>query len=148
VARIQQGLQQGARIGAATHWHDKPPKQLDLLVGLAGAIAAPSPAQQQCVVGVEVGQRYLAVTTDPQNHIQVFPGTTVRAQADHFARLRKRLQQQGTRSVTRRVVEIAGRGRRLKQERNHLISRQSTRRYRTARQAGPGCLRTSDNESV
>jgi hypothetical protein len=34
------------------------------------------------------------------------------------------LQQQGTRSVTRRVVGIAGRGRRLKQGRNHQVSRQ------------------------
>src|SRR5262249_14970946 len=37
--------------------------------------------------------------------------------------LRKRLQQKGTRAATRRLVVIAGRERRLKQERNHLISR-------------------------
>lgn len=52
-----------------------------------------------------------------------YSGKPVRAKADHYARLRKRLQQKGTRSATRRLVVIAGRERRLKQARNHQISR-------------------------
>jgi len=80
-------------------------------------------------VGVDVGQRYLAVATDTQNKTTFFPGKEVRAQADHYARLRKRLQQKGTRSATRRLIVIAGRERRLKQDRDHLISRRIVDAY-------------------
>jgi IS605 OrfB family transposase len=75
------------------------------------------------VVGVDVGQRYLAVTATPTNAASFYSGKAVRAKADHYARLRKRLQKQGTRSATRRLIVIGGRERRLKQDRNHLISR-------------------------
>jgi putative transposase len=51
-------------------------------------------------------------------------GSRVRAKADHYARLSKRLQKKGTRAATRRLVVIAGRERRLKQDRNHVLSRQ------------------------
>jgi putative transposase len=47
----------------------------------------------------------------------------VRARADHYARLRKRLQQKGTRSATRKLVAISGRERRLKLNTNHVISK-------------------------
>ncbi len=53
VARIQQG----ARIGAAKLWYDKPHKQFYLLVRLELAVADPVPEAQQQVVGVDVGQR-------------------------------------------------------------------------------------------
>src|SRR5262249_16983007 len=114
---------QGAQIGAAKLWYDKPRKQFYLLVSLDVEVADPTPEMQQRVVGVDVGQRYLAVATDTQNQMTFFPGKAVRAKPDHYARLRKRLQQEGTRAATRRLVVIAGRERRLKQERNHLISR-------------------------
>src|SRR5262249_13343657 len=74
-------------------------------------------------VGVDVGQRYLAVTATPTNDAAFSSGKAVRAKADHYARLRKRLQKKGTRSATRRLVIISGRERRLKQDANHLISR-------------------------
>jgi putative transposase len=74
-------------------------------------------------VGVDVGQRYLAVTTDLENQTAFFPGFEARVKADHYARLRKRLQRHGTRSATRRLVVIAGRERRHQQQRNHQISR-------------------------
>jgi putative transposase len=98
VARIHQG----ARIGAAKLWYDKPHKQFYLLVSLELAVADPSPEAHQRVVGVDGGQRYLAVATDTQNHMAFFPGKAVRAHADHFARLRKRVQHNGTRAATRR----------------------------------------------
>jgi IS605 OrfB family transposase len=97
------------------------------LVRLEVEAADPAPEQRQRIVGVagvDVGQRYLAVATDLQNHTAFFPGAGARAKADHSARLRKRLQQKGTRSATGRLVVIAGRERRWKQERNHIISRQ------------------------
>jgi len=99
------------------------------LVGLAIEVADPLPAQHQRVVGVDVGQRYLAVATDMQDKTAFYPGREVRANADHYARLRKRLQRKGTRAATRRLVVIAGRERRLKQDRNHLISRRIVDAY-------------------
>jgi IS605 OrfB family transposase len=116
-------IQQGAQIGAAKLWYDKPRKQFYLLVSLEVEVADPIPETHQYIVGVDVGQRYLAVVTDTQDTTTFFPGYEVRAKADHYARLRKRLQRKGTRSATRRLIVVSGRERRLKQQRNHMISR-------------------------
>src|SRR5205823_12018890 len=120
-------LQHGASIGAAKLWYDKPRKQFYLLVTLELEVADPSPESHKQVVGVDVGQRYLAVTATPTNDACFYSGKQVRAKADHYARLRKRLQQKGTRSATRRLVVLAGRERRLKQAVNHEISRRIVR---------------------
>jgi putative transposase len=85
--------------------------------------ADPTPETHQQVIGVDVGQRYLAVVAGLDNGASFFPGKAVRAIADHYARLRKRLQRKGTRDATRRLIVIAGRERRLKQDRNHVLSR-------------------------
>ena len=116
-------LQGGAHIGAAKLWYDKPKKQFYLLVTLEIDVPEPTPETHKSVVGVDVGQRYLAVTATPAGEETFYSGKTVRAKADHDARLRKRLQKKGTRSATRRLIIISGRERRLKQDRNHLISR-------------------------
>src|SRR5438876_5988706 len=116
-------LQQGAHIGAAKLWYDKPRKQFYLLVTLELLVADPTPQTHQQLVGVDVGQRYLAVTAQLDNGASFYSGKQVRVKADHYARLRKRLQHKGTRSATRRLVGIAGRERRLKQAINHTISR-------------------------
>jgi IS605 OrfB family transposase len=116
-------IHQGAHIGAAKLWYDKPKKQFYLLVSLPGEVAEPEPSTHKQVVGIDVGQRYLAVTATPNNETSFYSGKAVRAKADHYARLRKRLQKKGTRSATRRLVVISGRERRLKQDCNHLISR-------------------------
>lgn len=122
VALIQQGAPR-AHIGAAKLWYDQPRKQFYLLVSLEVEVADLSPEAQRHIVGVDVGQRYLAVATDTRNHMQFYPGREARAIANHYARLRKRLQQKGTRSAIKRMIVIAGRERRLKQDRNHIISR-------------------------
>ena len=116
-------LGEGAHIGAARLWYDKPKKQFYLLISLEMARAEPTPQDHAHVVGVDVGQRYLAVSTDTEQHSHFYSGKAVRAKADHYARLRKRLQKKGTRSATRRMIVISGRERRLKQDRNHRISR-------------------------
>jgi len=110
-------------------WYDKPHKQFYLLVSLEVEIANPTPERHPRIVGVDVGQRYLAVATDTQNQTAFYGGKQVRAKADHYARLRKRLQHKGTRAATRRLVVLAGRERRLKQERNHRISRRIVDAY-------------------
>src|SRR5260370_10002897 len=116
-------IQHGATLGAAKLWYDKPRKQFCLLISLEVEAGEPTPETQSRVGGVDVGQRYLAVTATPKNDASFYSGKQVRAKADHYARLRKRLQKKGTRSAKRRLVIIGGRERRLKQDRNHLISR-------------------------
>jgi len=116
-------LERGATIGAAKLWYDKPRKQFYLLVSLEIEVADPTPENHQEVVGVDVGVRYLAVTATPKNAASFYAGKHVRAKANHYARLRQRLQKKGTRSATRRLVVISGRERRLKHTANHTISR-------------------------
>lgn len=122
-------LQRGARICTAKLWYDRSHKQFHLLVSREVEVTDPTPETHQRVVGVDVGQRYLAVATDTQDHMAFFAGKEARAKADHYARLRKRLQRKGTRAATRRLVVIAGRERRLKQQRNHIISRRIVDTY-------------------
>jgi IS605 OrfB family transposase len=94
-----------------------------LLISLEVEAADPTPQSHTRIVGVDVGQRYLAVTATLENGASFYSGKEVRAKADHYARLRKRLQKKGTRAATRRLVVISGRERRLKQDRNHVLSR-------------------------
>jgi putative transposase len=75
------------------------------------------------VVGVDVGMRYLAVSSTMKGEPTFHSGKSVVSQSNHYARLRKRLQQKGTRSATRRLVAISARERRLKQDANHLVSK-------------------------
>jgi putative transposase len=65
---------------------------------------------------------YLA-TAQLDNGASFFSGKQSSAKADHYDRLRMRLQHKGTRSATRRLVVISGRERRLKAANNHTISR-------------------------
>jgi len=116
-------IQHHATLGAAKLWYDKSHKQFYLLVSLELEIADPAPEVQQTVVGVDVGQRYLATTATMTIQGQFFSGKAVRAKADHYARLRKRLQRKGTRTATRRLVAISGRERRLKLNTNHVIAK-------------------------
>jgi putative transposase len=116
-------IQHGAAIGAAKLWYDKPRKAFYVLVSLGVETADPTPEQQTSVVGVDVGIRYLAVTSDMKGACSFHTGKRVVPKANHSARLRKRLQQKGTRSATRRLVAISGRERRLKQDANHVVSK-------------------------
>jgi putative transposase len=58
-------IRQGATFKAARLWYDKPRKQFYLLVALELDIADPAPDAQQSIVGVDVGQRYLATAATP-----------------------------------------------------------------------------------
>jgi len=122
-------MQHGAHIGAAKLWYDKPRKQFYLLVTLELDVPEPTSETHQHVIGVDVGQRYLAVTAQLDNGASFYSGKQSRAKADHYARLRKRLQQKGTRSATRRLIVMSRRERRLKQDRNHQISRAIVERH-------------------
>jgi putative transposase len=122
-------LEQGATIGAAQLWYDKPRKQFYLLVSLEVERAEPTPETHTGIVGVDVGVRYLAVTATTQGGRSFHSGKAIVPKANHYARLRKRLQQKGTRSATRRAVVMSGRERRLKQDANHVVSKRIVTRY-------------------
>ena len=117
-------LQQGARVGEAKLWYDRSKRRYYLLVSLTIATPDAAPAKVREVIGVDVGQRYLAtVASTTGGGAQFYSGKEVRQQADHYARLRKRLQRKGTRSTTRRKIALAQRERRLKLNTNHCISK-------------------------
>ncbi len=116
-------LQRGATIGAAKLWYDRARKCFYLLVALTIETPDPIPESQRQIVGVDVGQRYLATVAALSNRTQFYSGKGVRTKTDHYARLQKRLQRKGTRSATRRRIAISGRERRLKLNVNHTISK-------------------------
>ncbi len=116
-------MRKSARIGAAKLWYDKPKKQFYVLISLELEGVDPTPEQHTNVVGVDVGIRYLAVTSTTRGEQSFHTGKKVVPKANHYARLRKRLQKKGTRSATRRLVVISGRERRLKQDANHVVSK-------------------------
>src|SRR5205085_11188100 len=92
-------------------------------------IADPTPQTHTGVAGVDVGLRYLAVTATTRGDHSFHSGKKVVPKANHYARLRKRLQKKGTRSATRRLVAISGRERRLKQDANHVVSKRIVTRH-------------------
>ncbi len=122
-------IQKGGEIGAAKLWYDKPKKQFYLLVSLEIEGADPCQETQTGVAGVDVGVRNLAVTATTRGDRSFHSGKRVVAKANHYARLRKRLQKKGTRAATRRLRVISGRERRLQQDANHVVSKRIVTRY-------------------
>src|SRR5207248_5162974 len=117
-------IRQGATIGDAKLWYEKPKKTFYLLVSLSIDVPEPTCEQFNEVVGVDVGIRYLAVTSTSTGKATFHSGKRVRHQANHYARLRKRLQKKGTRGAIRRLKRIEQRERRLKLQDNHTIDKQ------------------------
>jgi len=122
-------LQGGARLGAAKLWYDQRRRRFYLLVALEVDLPDPMPEQLTTVAGVDVGQRYLAVTATTTNQTGFHPGQASRHQADHFARLRRRLQRKDTRSATRALRRIGQRERRFLLDRNHALARRIVDAY-------------------
>ncbi len=122
-------IQHAAQIGAAKLWYDKPRKQFYLLVSLEMDITDPKPETQMGIAGVDVGVRYLAVTSTTRGASSFHTGKQIVPKANHYARLRKRLQKKGTRSATRRLIAISGRERRLKSDANHVVSKRIVTRH-------------------
>ena len=116
-------IRQSASIGDAKLWYDKPKKTFNLLVSLQIEVPEPRCEQFDEVVGVDVGMRYLAVTSTRTGKASFHPGKRVRHIANHYTRLHKRLQQKGTRGAKRRLRRIAQRERRLKLQANHIIAK-------------------------
>ena len=113
-----------AKIGAAKLWYSKPTKTYYLLVSIEVEVPDLMPTDINRVIGVDVGQRYIAVAADTQNKTQFFSGKEVRHKATRYLKARKSLQRKGTRSATRRLVALSRRERRLIADTNHCIANQ------------------------
>ncbi len=122
-------IQKGAEIGAAKLWYDTFKKHFYLLVSLEIETPDPTPESHTGIAGVDVGVRYLAVTSTTKGDRSFHSGKKVVHKANHYARLRKRLQKKGTRSATRRLIAISGRERRLKADANHVVSKRIVTRH-------------------
>ncbi len=121
-------IQHGATIKAGRLWYDQRQKQFYLLVSLELTSTDPTADILQTVVGVDVGQRYLATTaTLTAQHF--FSGKAVRAKADHYTRKQKQLQRKGTRSAIRRLRLMGGRERQFKLNTNHVIAKTIVRKH-------------------
>ncbi len=122
-------IRHGASIGDAKLWYEKARNTFYLLVSLEISVPEPTCEQLSEVVGVDVGIRYLAVTSTATGQVTFHPGKRVRHQANHYARLRKRLQKKGTRGAKRRLKRIEQRERRLKLQANHSIAKQIIKQH-------------------
>jgi len=122
-------IAQGAEIGAGKLWYDKPKKQYYLLVSFEVELPGAQPTDHKNIVGVDVGQRFHAVTTDTHNHSQFFSGKETNQKKNGFARVRQTLQRKGTRSATLRLVLLSGRERRFIAARNHSLASQILKMY-------------------
>ena len=122
-------IRAGATIGDAKLWYDRPKKQFYLLVSLSIDVETPTCEQFTEVAGVDVGIRYLAVTSTSTGKAGFHLGKRVRHKANHYARLRKRLQQKGTRGAKRRLRRIEQRERRLKLQANHTLAKQIIKQH-------------------
>ncbi|HBE53440.1 MAG TPA: transposase [Cyanobacteria bacterium UBA11369] len=121
IEKIQSGV---AKIGAAKIWYSKPTKTYYLLVSLEVEVLDLSLSDIKRVMGVDVGQRYIAVAADTRNKAQFFSGKEARHKASRYLRARQSLQRKGTRSATRRLVALSGRERRFIADTNHCIAKQ------------------------
>jgi hypothetical protein len=84
-------LQHGTKIGGAKLWYDRSKKRFYLLVRLAIVTPDPTPDALSEVIGIDLGQRYLAALTTEDDHTQFYSGKQVRAKADHYARVQQRV---------------------------------------------------------
>ncbi|PKL75215.1 MAG: transposase [Candidatus Melainabacteria bacterium HGW-Melainabacteria-1] len=115
-------IEAGAEVGESKLYYEKARKQYYLLVSLEVDLGDTQPDQYSQAVGVDVGQRYLMTATNPTSQALFVSGKQVRQRKDHYARVRRGLQQKGTRSAKRRLVALEGRERRFTADVNHKTS--------------------------
>ena len=123
-------IRHGASIGDAKLWYDKPKKTFYLLVSLE--IEVPEPTYEQLQRSGRRRCRYSLSGSDfylRQARRHSIQGNEFDIRANHYARLRKRLQKKGTRGAKRRLKRIEQRERRLKMQANHIIAKQIIKQH-------------------
>lgn len=111
------------KIGSSNLYYDKKKKQYYLLVSLTLYLSDISIETKDNVIGVDVGIRNLAVTTDSKDNISFYKGGNTIHISNRYSRLRKELQKKDTRSSKRKLISISGRERRFKSNINHVVSK-------------------------
>lgn len=89
----------------------------------------PEPAPTTEVIGVDLGRRKLAVTSQGET----FEGQLVQNVRDRFSRVRSSLQRKGTKGSKRCLKRLSGRERRYQTWVNHRISKQIVQESKTAK---------------
>lgn len=111
------------KIGASQLWYDKTKKQYYLCVSVTISTDEVDLSKLDTVIGVDLGQRYLATTQSNKGKVKFFSGKQVKHKSNQFALKRKELQAKGTRSATRKLVKLSMRERLFKQSVNHSLSK-------------------------
>jgi putative transposase len=108
---------------------DQPPKYVSpTLTYQLGHDYGFKTAQRVSILTLE--GRVVVPYTGYREHVALLhSGKRIVPKANHYARLRKRLQKKGTRAATRRAVVMSGRERRLKQDANHVVSKRIVTRH-------------------
>ncbi|MDQ0416166.1 IS605 OrfB family transposase [Croceifilum oryzae] len=75
------------------------------------------------VVGVDFGLNFLATTFDSKDKTQFFKGRSIKDKRGQYKRVRKSLQQRGTKSARRRLKKIGDRENRWMTHVNHALSK-------------------------
>ncbi|HEY9843504.1 MAG: RNA-guided endonuclease InsQ/TnpB family protein [Candidatus Sericytochromatia bacterium] len=122
-------IQADAEVGESKLYYQKSHKQYYLLVSLEVDVGDTKPDQYAQAVGVDVGQRYLMTAANPAGQALFVSGKQSRQRKDHYARLRRGLQQKGTRSAKRRLMALEGRERRFTADVNHKTSYRVLKRF-------------------
>lgn len=116
--------QDTVKFGGAKIYYARSTKTYYLLVSLELEIPDIEPNAIKQIVGVDVGQRYHAVTTNTANKTHFYLGKQYNHKATRYQKARKTLQQKGTRSAKKRLVSLSGKERRFTADRNHCLSKQ------------------------
>ncbi len=113
-----------AKIGAANLIYDKNKQQYYLCVAIEIELEDIELSKIKKVKGVDLGQRYLAVTQSNENEVKFYSGKEVKHKSNQYSRKRKELQAKDTKSAKRRLSKLSGKERRFKQNVNHFLSKQ------------------------
>jgi IS605 OrfB family transposase len=116
--------QDTVKFGGAKIYYARSTKTYYLLVSLELEIPDIEPNAIKQIVGVDVGQRYHAVTTNTANKTHFYSGKQCNHKATRYQKARKTLQEKGTRSAKKRLVSLSGKERRFIADRNHCLSKQ------------------------
>lgn len=79
--------------------------------------------QAKSVIGVDVGMNYLAAAIGPDGHTVFAGGGSVKQRKHHYRRVRKGLQQKGTKGAKRTLKRLSGKEARFQRDANHMVSK-------------------------
>jgi IS605 OrfB family transposase len=119
------------KLGGADLYYEQKTKTYYLLVSFTVSVDEPiiEDYPEEQVVGMDTGQRCLAVLTNNNNQTKFYTGGKQKQKKDHFNRKRKELQSKGTRGSTRKLRAWEKRESRFIRDCNHRLSNEIHRQY-------------------